>query len=368
MTRMKWISAGFFALLLVFCCVPHCYGTDVSEAQWDSIDTAALEDAASASGVDLELNQDFDLDEALGKLGTQLAQQIEAAVKGATSSGIILLLIVLFCEVAEALGIAAGMERSPVSVIGAVAVTAVSVTDVSSLMGIGKTAIGHIDTFSNLLIPVITTCSVASGSISGGVARQMATVLFSDVLITLIDRVLIPFIYLYTLACAAAATVNNRGLGEVAQLIKWAVTSVLTVLLLLFTGYLSLTSVAAAGADAATIKLTRTVISSMVPVVGGILSNATETVLSGVSVLKNLVGSFGVVAVLAFCITPFLRLGMQYLMYRLVAVLAAIISRGKIPQLIEEIAGAFGLVLGMTGTAALLVMISIFSTLTVAVH
>lgn len=368
MIRIKWIGVSVFTLLLIFCCLSRCYATDVSKAQWDSIDTSALEDAASSSGVDLELNQEFDLDESLGKLGTHLTQQLEAAVKGATSSGIILLLIVLFCEVAEALGIAAGMEHSPVSVIGAVAVTAISVTDVSSLMGMGKTAIERIDTFSNLLIPVITACSVASGSITGGVARQMATVLFSDVLITLINRVLIPFVYLYTAACAAASTVNNRGLGEIAQLIKWAVTSTLTILLLLFTGYLSLTSVAAAGTDAATIKLTRTVISSMVPVVGGILSNATETVLSGVSVLKNLVGSFGVVAVLAFCVTPFLRLGVQYLMYRLVAVLAAVISRGKIPQLIGEIAGAFGLVLGMTGTAALLVMISIFSTLTVAVH
>jgi hypothetical protein len=54
-------------------------------------------------------------------------------------------------------------------------------------------------------------------------------------------------------------------------------------------------------------------------------------------------------------------------MYRLAAVLAAIISQGRIPKLINDIAGAFALVLGMTGTAALLVMISVFAALTVTV-
>jgi stage III sporulation protein AE len=354
-------------LLLVLGCVPICRGIDLSSAQWDSIPSDQLEDAAAQSGAELELNENFSFNEALQTLGAMLAEQMQTAIRGATSSGVLLLLIVLFCETAEALGIAAAGEQGAITVVGAIGITAVSVTDVSSLMGLGKEAVSQISSFSDLLIPVITTCSVASGSITGGAARQMATVFFSDILVTLIDRVLIPFVYLYTAACAAGAMVKNKGLEEIASLLKWAVTSILTVLLLLFTGYLSLTTTAAAGADAATIKLTRTVISSMVPVVGGILSNATETVLSGTVILKNLVGSFGVAAVLAFCIVPFLRLGVQYLMYRLAAVLAAIISQGRIPKLINDIAGAFALVLGMTGTAALLVMISVFATLTVTV-
>lgn len=365
---MKWAGGMVVLLALLLCCPFYCLGSDVTQAQWASIDTEGLESAASESSVDLELDSGFNLNEALEKLCCYGGEQLQAAVRGATGSAALLLLVVLFCETAAALGITAGMEteQSPASLIGVAAVTAVSMADVSSLMGMGQQAIENIDTFSKLLLPVITACSAASGSITGSVARQTATVFFSSILIGLINRVLVPFVYLYAAACAASAAVGNRGLSEIAGLLKWVVTSALTVLLLAFTGYLSLTSVAAAGADAATIKLTRTVISSMVPVVGGILSNATETVLSGVAVLKNLTGTFGVVAVLAFCVTPFLRLGVQYLMYRLVAVLAAIISRGRIPKLIDEISGAFGLVLGMTGTAALLIMISIFATLAVA--
>lgn len=369
--KHKGWKRKMLGLLLVLLCVgmmpQPCQGAEVLQEQWESIDTDTLERAAAESGVTERLNGSFDLKAALHQVGTHAAGTLHTAFQKAVGSGGVLLLAVLFAELSGALTGISGGEQTPAGILGAAAVTAVSVADVSSLMGLGRNAVERIDSFSTLLIPIVTACSAASGSVSGSAARQVACVFFSDILVRLIDRILIPFVYLYTAACAAAAVVENRGLTELARLLKWAVTTTLTTLLLAFTGYLSLTSAAAAGADAVTIRLTRTVISSMVPVVGGILSNATETVLSGVMVLRNLVGTFGVAVVLGFCVTPFLRLGVQYLVYRFAAVLASVISQGRVPKLIDDIAGAFALVLGMTGTAALLVMIAIFSTLAAAV-
>lgn len=361
-----WLRVCVVFLLVSFLCFP-CYATDILDSQLSAIDTASLERAAADSGMTEELDATFDLSRALHELGGKAVTILRTSVKKAVRSGGVLLLIVLFTELAAVMGETAEVGQRPAEIIGVTAVLAVSVTDVSSLMGLGRAAVEQIDGFSTLLIPVVTACSAASGSVSGSAARQVACVFFSDVLVGLIDRVLIPFVYLYTAACGASAAVDNHGLSELARLLKWGITTTLTTLLLAYTGYLSLTSAAAAGADAVTIRLTRTVISSMVPVVGGILSGATETVLSGVTVVRNLVGTFGVVAVLGFCVTPFLRLSVQYLVYRFAAVLAAVMSKGKVPKLIDDIAGAFALVLGMTGTAALLVMIAIFGTLAVAV-
>ncbi|MCQ2442332.1 MAG: stage III sporulation protein AE [Oscillospiraceae bacterium] len=364
LVRIERLLIGIFLLLVM---VLPCFASDIMAAQWESIDTSALEEAAKASGIKESLNASFDFHEALHNVGSKAADTLQNAVRKSVGSGGVLLLVVLFSELAGTVSETTGATSSAAGMIGVVAVTAVSVADVSSLMGLGRAAVDQIDSFSTLLIPVVTACSAASGSVTGSAARQVAVVFFSDLLIRLIDRVLIPFVYLYTGACVASAAVENQGIAELARLLKWAVTTVLTTLLLAFTGYLSLSSAAAAGADAVTIRLTRTVISNMVPVVGGILSGATETVLSGVAVLRNIVGTFGVVAVLGFCVSPFLRLGIQYLVYRVVAVLASVVSRGSVPKLINDIAGAFGLVLGMTGTAALLVMLAIFGTLAVAV-
>jgi len=104
--------------------------------------------------------------------------------------------------------------------------------------------------------------------------------------------------------------------------------------------------------------------SSLVPVVGGILSDAAETVLAGAGILKNAVGVFGMLAVLCMCVAPFLQLGIHYLTYKVTSALSATVSSGRVAGLIDQIGGAFGLVLGMTGASALLLLISMVSAIT----
>ena len=102
-------------------------------------------------------------------------------------------------------------------------------------------------------------------------------------------------------------------------------------------------------ADGATVKVAKAAISGVVPVVGGILSEVSETVMAGAGMLKNTIGIFGMLAVLAACAYPFLQLGVQYLLYKLSAFLAAAVGPPGLSKLIGGLGGAFGLVLGMTG-------------------
>ena len=108
------------------------------------------------------------------------------------------------------------------------------------------------------------------------------------------------------------------------------------------------------------------VVLGIVPVVGGILSDATETVLTGASAIRSGIGIFGTLVILGFCVVPFLYLGVQYLVYKLVAMLASVLYQGAISDLIDQIGAAFGLVLGMLGSCALLVLISLIGTISVA--
>ena len=104
----------------------------------------------------------------------------------------------------------------------------------------------------------------------------------------------------------------------------------------------------------------------MVPVVGGILSDAAETVLAGAGILKSAVGVFGMLAVLSMCLVPFLQLGVHYLAYKLTAALAATVADGRVAGLIDGIGGAFGLILGMTGASALLLLVSMVASVSLA--
>ena len=189
-----------------------------------------------------------------------------------------------------------------------------------------------------------------------------------DVLITLITRLLLPLVYAYIAACVSYAAVGNEGLKRISGALKWVVTAVLTTVLLVFVGYLTVSGVIAGSADAVTVKAAKFTMSSLVPVVGGILSDAAETVLAGAGILKNAVGVFGMLAVLAMCVAPFLQLGIHYLAYKAAAALSATVSGGRVAGLIDQIGGAFGLVLGMTGSCALLLLISLVSAITAVVR
>lgn len=171
--------------------------------------------------------------------------------------------------------------------------------------------------------------------------------------------------YAYIAACVAHAAVGNEGLKRVAGLLKWGVTSALTTIMLAFVGYLTVSGVIAGSADAVAIKAAKFAVSGMVPVVGGILSDAAETVLAGAGLLKNSVGVFGMLAVLSMCVIPFLQLGVHYLAYKLTAALSATVAEGRVAGLIDNIGGAFGLVLGMTGACALLLLVSMISAISV---
>lgn len=93
----------------------------------------------------------------------------------------------------------------------------------------------------------------------------------------------------------------------------------------------------------------------------GILADASESVLAGAGALRGTVGAAGLLVVLAICLTPFLRLALQYLLYKGTAALCATVAQPRLAALIDDIGAAFGLVLGMTGAGALVLLVSLVS-------
>lgn len=309
----------------------------------------------SVAGADL----DGGLQDILNRGGAELPGVLRKAVR----SGVLLLAVVILCALAqgtwEAAGGGTGLQAVPMA--AALAITAISVSDVHSLLGLGQQALGNMDAFSKVLLPTMAAATAAGGSPGGAAARQLATMLFSNVLMSIISGLLLPLIYGYIAACAAHAAVGNEGLKRLAGVLKWIVTSVLTVLLLVYVGYLTVSGVVAGTADAVAVKAAKFTVSSMVPVVGSILSDAAETVLAGAGILKNAVGVFGMLVVISMCLVPFLQLGIHYLAYKLTAALASTVADGRVAGLIDGIGGAFGLILGMTGASALLLLVSMVS-------
>jgi stage III sporulation protein AE len=72
---------------------------------------------------------------------------------------------------------------------------------------------------------------------------------------------------------------------------------------------------------------------------------------------------FGLLAVAGVCLTPFLTLGAQYLIYKAAAGMAGALSDSRLSGLISGIGNAFGMVLSLTGVGALMLFFSIISSI-----
>lgn len=280
-------------------------------------------------------------------------------------SGAALLLIVLLCDGAQLLYF---LEKDSkilqcVTLTSALAVVLLSAGSISEMIGLGVETIHTMNDFSKTLLPLLSAACAASGSVTAAAVREVGTTLFADVLITCINNFLIPLVYIYIGAITANAVLHEHSLKSISKVIKKCITWVLTILLTVFTAYLTISGAVSGTADAAALKVAKFAISGAIPVVGGIMSDAASTILVGAAVLKNAIGIFGTLAVFALCITPFLQIGLQYLMYKTAAFLAEIVDQTGLSALIDEIGGAFGMVLGMTGACALLLIISLITSI-----
>jgi stage III sporulation protein AE len=121
---------------------------------------------------------------------------------------------------------------------------------------------------------------------------------------------------------------------------------------------MSITGVVSGTTDAAAVKAAKLTISGMVPVVGGILSDASESVLVGAGVMKSAVGMYGALALLAICAEPFLRIGIQYLMLKATGAVCEMFGSKQLTALIQNFCAAMGILLAMTGSVCLLLLIS----------
>ena len=310
----------------------------------DSVtDALPPEAAARLEGLD-EGTDHTAWSEGLSRLWQEALQYLGDALREKASGAALLLGVVLLCSVAESFFAAAEQPAVPQFVPMA-----------------GVETMEELDVFAKALLPTLSAAVAASGGIASAGAKQVATVYFTNLLLTVIRKLLLPLLYACIAAAAADAMVPGHSLKKIGAGISKAVTWALTASMVVFTGFLTLTGAATGAADAMTVQMTRSAIATAVPVVGSIISEATGTVLAGAGVLKGAIGIFGMLAVLSICLTPFLSMAVQYLLYKLTAFLAGTVTEGPLAGLIDALGTAFGLMLGMTGSCALLLLISITS-------
>lgn len=309
-------------------------------------------------------------DEALGLMPverTTFAQDLWTVVKGAVSklqpelaaSAKICVALVAITMAISLVNAMPGRTAKVVQLVGVVAVSAILLQQTGSMIRTGAETVTELSEYGKLLLPVMTAALAAQGGITSSSALYVCTTVFNAVLTSGITALLIPLIYCFLALSIASCATSQEILKKLCDFVKWLSTWLLKTALYIFTGFIGITGVISGTTDATALKATKLTMSGMIPVVGGILSEASEAVLVGAGVMKSAAGTYGLIAVIAIWISPFVQIGIRYLLLKLTAAVCDVFGIKQVSALIGAFSDAMGLLLGMTSAICIILLISL---------
>ena len=264
--------------------------------------------------------------------------------------------IMLLCSLTST--IAPGLSKQAVDLCGVGAVSAALMQSTRSLLALGAQTVTELSAYGRLLLPVLASALAAQGGVSTSAALYVATAALDAALSSLLSGVMLPMLWVQLALGIGCAAIEIPMLSQLRRFVTGACAWILKAVLYIFTAYMTITGAVSGAADATAVRAAKLAISGAVPVVGGILSDASEAVLVSAGVMGSGAGIYGILTVLALFGAPFVRLGVQYLLLRIVTALGTSFDGGGCVRAAEAFSGVLGLMLGMVGTQTVLLLIS----------
>ncbi len=330
-------------------------------AEGPSIDVSVVEKGLSEEarevGGELKTDGSYDLDGALARLWRKAKTETRERLRAEGREMTRIAAIAVLCAVSEAVCTESRI-RELLSICACAAVAVGTAGSIDSLTGEMNAAIQAMNTYARTALPAVYTAAAVSGAVVSAGAKYAAVLLCLNIMMDLLGRLTLPLIYAYLALCISRSVFPNAVLNAAASTAKWLAVSVMTLLTTGASAYITLTGALSGSADAIAVKGTKTVIAGMLPVVGGILSDAASVVLAGAAVIRNSAGVFALIGVCALTLTPFLAIGVKLLLFRLCAAVASAVEGKRLAGLLGDLSAALGMLLGVLGSLSILLFLA----------
>lgn len=222
-----------------------------------------------------------------------------------------------------------------------------------------KTSIQNLVTFINLLIPILITLLITTGSITTASIIQPIIIFITTLIGNFIVKVIIPITLVSTALGIISQISDKIQIDKLSKFLKSGAVWSLGVILTLFVGITSLESTLTSQVDGVSAKTTKAAVSNFIPVVGKILGDAVETVMGCSIILKNALGILGIIIIVSICITPIIKLIILMSMYYLCAALCQPIADSKIIKLLSHIGDTYKLLLAILSSVSVMLIIGV---------
>lgn len=302
---MKRIITIISVLVMILLTMPvmtaHC--TDVEDELYSQVD-----DILSDSDVGLTIREigELSLSELSGRILDILRARVRAPVR---LLGTLLVVIVFTSFIRSAGGtLIAAADSSIYDMICVMTAVTAVVPQLLDLYQHTLAVIARGGGFIKVFVPAFTVISAACGGLASGSIYNTMVLGASELIVALSDRFLMPLLST-AMVLEVSGSIFHGSAGEsLSGLLKRLSTWCISVIMMLFTGFVSLKCTIAGKADGFGVKTARFVISGAVPIVGGAVSDAYSAVRGSFEIVRGAVGYGGIIAIVLIMLPPVLEI------------------------------------------------------------
>lgn len=274
---------------------------------------------------------------------------------------ITMIAVVMLCSLFRAFQatIAEKSYTNAFTVVSVLTVCAVMMSPVVDCITRASEAIRECSNFIVSFIPVFSGIVAASGkpiTAAGYTSALFGTI---QIIAQIAANFLVPLLGFYLAFCMVGSINDSINISGITATVRNVVVWTLGLLLTVFVGLLTLKGLVAGSADTVATKTTKFLLGSFVPVVGGALSEAYNSVQGCMGLIRSTVGSFGIIV----CFLTFVPILLTILLLmgalHLSAGISELMSVEKVGNILKAGVSALSLIFGIILIFALLLIISV---------
>ncbi|HHU20739.1 MAG TPA: stage III sporulation protein AE [Bacilli bacterium] len=216
--------------------------------------------------------------------------------------------------------------------------TTLAVQSFSVISELMTTTITRMHDFIIALLPLLLSLMAMLGGIISASFFHPLIITFLYLIVILVDKFILVLIFLSLILHLVSQMNQKFQLTKLADLLRQIGLTLLFISLTIFLTVLSTQGAISAVQDGLGIKTAKFVTNNFVPVVGRMLSEATDTIFATTQVLKNGLGLFGLIFILLIVSLPIVKVAIVGSFFKLAAAIVQPIGDDQVVKSISIIA------------------------------
>ena len=207
------------------------------------------------------------------------------------------------------------------------------------------------------IFPILLTLLTAVGGTVSVSLYQPAIAMLGNVFISLITYFLLPLFIFSIIFSIVGNLSNNVKLDKFVAFLqgtfKWSIGLIFT----LFLGFMTIQGISAGAVDGLSIRTAKYTIKSYVPIVGGYVSDGLSIIMASSMLIKNAVGTAGLLLVLFMAISPVINLILFMLSLKFMAGIIEPIGDKKVANFVSDISKSMSMLVALIVAVSFMYMV-----------